>query len=118
MSDDLETLRHLNAGYIRSVQTSDVGWFDEHLAKDFVNGNPDGSLLDRAGFLAQIGRPCPVSDLACEDVRIRIVGEVALIHARTTYKKPEGQPGGGRYTDIWGRQDGRWLCISADVTRG
>ena len=96
MSDDLETLRRLNTGYIRSVQTSDVRWFDEHVAKDFVNGNPDGSLLDRAAFLEQIARPCPVSGLACEDVRIRIVGDVALIHARTTYKKPDGQVGAGR----------------------
>jgi ketosteroid isomerase-like protein len=59
-----------------------------------------------------------VSDLACEDVRIRIAGDVALIHARTTYTKPDGQPGVGRYTDIWARQDGRWFCVSADVTRG
>ena len=118
MPDDLETLRQLNTSYIRSVQTSDVRWFDEHLAKDFVNGNPDGSLVDRAGFLRQIAPPCPVSDLECEDVRIRMFGDVALIHARTTYKKPDGQAGAGRYTDIWARQQGRWLCISADVTRG
>jgi ketosteroid isomerase-like protein len=118
MPDDLEILRELNAHYIRSVQMSDVRWFEEHLADDFMNSNPDGSFVDRAGFLAQIAPPSRISNLDIEDVRIRILGDVALIHARTTYKKPDGQPGAGRYTDIWARRQGRWLCVSADVTRG
>src|SRR5712691_2091767 len=34
----------------------------ENLAEDFLNSNVDGSLVDRAGFLAQMARPCPVAD--------------------------------------------------------
>jgi hypothetical protein len=97
---------------------SDVRWFDEYLAEDFMNSNPDGSLVDRAGFLAQIARPCAVSDFEAEDVRIRILGEIAIIHGRTVYKKPDGQAGAGRYTDVYSRRQGRWLCVSAHVTRG
>jgi ketosteroid isomerase-like protein len=114
---DIETLRQLNDGYIRSVQTSDVGWFEDMLAPDFLNSNPDGSLVDRAGFLAQIARPVTISDLAVEDVRIRILGDVAIIHARTTYKTADGRRE-GRYTDIWERRKGRWLAVAAHVTRG
>jgi hypothetical protein len=47
-----------------------------------------------------------------------MLGEVAIIRARTTYLKPDGQPGGGRYTDVWARRHGRWLCVAANVTRG
>ena len=90
----LDTLQELNRGYIRSVQNSDVRWFDEHLSDDFVNSNPDCSFVDRAGFLTQIARPCPVSGLAIEDVRIQMLGGVAIIRARTTYVKPDGQQGG------------------------
>jgi ketosteroid isomerase-like protein len=110
-------LTDLNRHYIRSVQESDVRWFDEHLSDDFLNSNPDGSLVDRAGFLKQIAPPCPVKEIEIEDVRIRILGEVALIHARTTYLRPDGQRGTGRYTDIWERRRGRWLCVAAHVTR-
>jgi ketosteroid isomerase-like protein len=117
-TSEVETLDALNDGYIRSVRTSDVRWFDEHLAEDFVNSNPDGSLVDRAGFLAQIARPTTVPDLAIEDVRIRVLGDVALIHARTVYTKPDGQRAAGRYTDVWARRNDRWLCVAADVTRG
>jgi ketosteroid isomerase-like protein len=115
---DHDVLTELNRRYIRSVQQSDVGWFDEHLSDDFLNSNPDGSLVDRAGFLKQIAPPCPVRDIGIEDVRIRILGGVALIHARTTYVRPDGARGAGRYTDIWERRGGRWLCVAAHVTRG
>ena len=117
-ASDVDTLQELNRSYIRSVQTSDVRWFDENLAEDFVNSNPDCSFVDRAGFLRQVAGPCPVAGLEAGDVRIRVLGEVALIHARTTYIKPDGQPGAGRYTDVWARRQGRWLCVAANVTRG
>jgi len=117
-ASDLETLQELNRGYIRSVQNSDTGWFERHLSPDFLNSNPDCTLVDRAGFLAQIARPCPLSGLEAQDVRVRILQDVAIIHARTVYRKPDGQPGAGRYTDIWMRRDGRWVCVAAQVTRG
>ena len=45
--------------------------------------------------------------------RVRILGEVALIHSGFSYRKPDGSPGTGRYTDIYARRNGRWLCVSA-----
>ena len=118
MTTDQATLEELNRHYIRSVSEADVRWFDANLSDDFVNSNPDCSLLDRAGFLAQIGRGSTVKNLGIEDVLIRGLGDLALIHARTTYTKADGQPGAGRYTDIWWRANGRWSCVSAHVTRG
>jgi ketosteroid isomerase-like protein len=115
---DLEMLLELNQGFIRSVRTSDVAWFDQNLSADFVNSNADGTLVDRAVFLRQIAPPCPVSDFAVEDVRIRLLGDTAIAHGRTTYTKPNGQAAAGRYTDVWVRQGGRWVCVSGDVTRG
>ena len=115
---DTDILRELNQDFIRSVEMSDVRRFDEILAEDFLNSNPDCSLVDRKGFLAQIARPAMISNLEAHDVRIRIIGDIAIIHARTTYKKSDGQAGAGRYTDVWARSKGAWLCVSAHVTRG
>ena len=114
---DTDNLRRLNQDFVRSVQLSDVGCFEKILAEDFLNSNPDGSLVDRPGFLAQIARPAMISNLDAHDVRIRILGDVAIIHARTSYLKPDGQAGAGRYTDVWARRNGQWLCVSAHVTR-
>jgi len=113
-----DTLEKLNAGYIDSVQRSDVRWFEEHLAEDFLNSNPDCSLVDRAGFLEQIGKPATFSNFRAEDVRIRVLGEVAVIHGRTRYTKADGREAEGRYTDVWARRKGRWLCVAAHVARG
>jgi ketosteroid isomerase-like protein len=116
-TSDLDLLQTLNRNYVRSVQESDVGWFDTHLADDFLNSNPDGTLVDRAGFLAQIARKSPVTNLKEDDVRIVIRGDFAFIHARTSFTKADGSQGAGRYTDIWWKRDDRWLCVSAHVTR-
>lgn len=112
-------LAELNENYVRSVAQSDVAWFERHLSADFLNTNPDGTIVDRAGFLRQIAQPIAITGLRCTDVNIRILGDAAIIHARTVYAKPGGQPGAGRYTDIWMRgADGKWRCVAAHVTRG
>lgn len=115
---DLDTLLELNAEYIRSVQESDVTRFEELLADDFLCSNPDGSLVDRAGFLEQTARPVAIAGLEAHDVRVRLLGDVALVHGRTTYTRPDGTTASGRYTDVWARRDGRWLAVAAHVTRG
>ena len=116
-ASDLEVLTSLNRDYIRSVQNGDVRRFDEILATDFRCSNPDGSLVDRSGFLAQTARPVTISNLAAYDVEIRMFGDIAIIHARTSYTTAEGRSGAGRYTDVWACQNGKWLCVSAHVTR-
>ena len=114
---DIETLIALNRDYIHSVQHGDVRRFDEILAEDFLCSNPDGSLVDKAGFLAQTAQPVTISGLATEDVQVRILGEVAIIHARTSYTTAGGEHRNGRYTDVWARRDGVWLAVFAHVTR-
>lgn len=116
-ASNLEALTSLNRDYIRSVQNGDVRRFDEILAADFRCSNPDGSLVDRKGFLAQTARPVTISSLTAHDVEIRMFGDIAIIHARTSYTTADGRQGAGRYTDVWARQNGKWLCVSAHVTR-
>jgi pimeloyl-ACP methyl ester carboxylesterase len=114
---DLDALTALNRDYIRSVQAGDVRRFEEILAADFLCSNPDGSLVDKPAFLEQTARPVTISGLTTEDVKVRILGDVAIIHARTSYKTAAGEQRHGRYTDVWARRNGRWLAVSAHVTR-
>src|SRR5215813_5895183 len=88
---DIETLTALNRDYIRSVQHGDVRRFDEILAEDFLCPNPDGSLVDKKQFLAQTARPVTISGLTAGDVKLRILGDVAIIHARTSYTTADGE---------------------------
>jgi ketosteroid isomerase-like protein len=117
MSKDIDELTALNRDYVASVQNSDVKRFDEILAADFYCSNPDKSLVDRAGFLKQTAIPVTIRNLEAHDVRIRVMGDFAIIHARTSYTTPDGQQASGRYTDCWAKQNGRWRAVSAHVSR-
>ena len=116
MQNDLAELTALNRDYVDSVQNCDVKRFDEILADDFYCSNPDKSLVDRAGFLKQTAVPV-IKNLEAHDVKIRIMGDFAIIHAATSYTTADGKPSSGRYADCWARQNGRWLVVSAHVSR-
>jgi ketosteroid isomerase-like protein len=117
MGRDIDELIALNRDYVASVQNCDVKRFDEILAPDFYCSNPDKSLVDRAGFLKQTAVPVTIKDLRAEDVKIRILGNFAIIHAATSYTTADDQQAHGRYTDCWAKQDGKWLAVSAHVSR-
>ena len=115
--DDLELLTRLNADYITSVQKGDVKRFNEILADDFLCSTADGSLVDRKRFLELTAQPVTIRDLKAHDVNIRLMGDIAIVHAATSYTTADGRPSYGRYTDVWARRGGRWLAVSAHVTR-
>ena len=117
MRNDIAELTALNRDYVNSVQNSDVKRFDEILADEFYCSNPDKSLVDRAGFLKQTAIPVTIRNLEAHDVRIRLMGDFAIIHAATSFTTADGQQASGRYTDVWARQNGRWLAVSAHVSR-
>lgn len=114
---DREILASLNLNYVRAVDEADTAWFEANLASSFLNTNPDGTLIDRAAFIKQIGRGSTVKDIREHDVMICLFGDFAIIHARTRYLRSDGSEGHGRFTDDWMFHDGRWRCISAHVTR-
>src|SRR3954452_10743922 len=111
MSNDIEQLTALNRDYVASVQNCDVKRFDQILAQDFYCSNPDKPLVDRAAFLKQTAVPVSIKNLKDEDVKIRVLGDFAIIHAATSYITADGKEAGGRYTDCWAKQNGRWLAV-------
>ena len=117
MYNDIEELTSLNRDYVASVQNSDVKRFDEILAQDFYCTNPDKSFVDRAAFLKQTALPVKIRNLIEQDVKIRILGDFAIIHGKTSYLDAEGKQAYGRYTDCWAKQNGKWLAVSAHVAR-
>jgi Domain of unknown function (DUF4440) len=116
-TSDLDVLVDLNREYIRSVQASDTKWFRDTLADDFRCSLPDGTLIDRERFLERAARPLDITNLQVHDVDVRLLDNVAVVHARTTFTTADGRPGTGRYTDVWARRQGRWLAVAAHFTR-
>jgi hypothetical protein len=116
-STDLEVLLELNRNYVRSALESDVNWYADNLAEDFYITAPDGVLLNREAFLKRIANPYPGTHAEPVDVMVRILGDVAIIHSGYRDTKLTGEPSYGRYTDIYARRSGRWLCVAAHFMR-
>jgi Domain of unknown function (DUF4440) len=117
-SADRAILQELNRNYVRSALESDVHWYSENLSDDFYITAPDGGLLNREAFLKRIANPYPGTEAEAVDVMIRILGDdVAIIHSGYRDKKLSGEIGYGRYTDIYERRNGRWLCVAAHFMR-
>jgi ketosteroid isomerase-like protein len=117
ISADREALLELNRNYVRSALESDVRWYAENLSDDFFITAPDGALLNREAFLERIANPYPGTEAEAVDVVVRILGDVAIIHSGYRDKKLTGENSYGRYTDIYERRDGRWLCVAAHFMR-
>jgi ketosteroid isomerase-like protein len=115
--DDLAVLRELNRNYVRAAAESDAGWYADNLAEDYRATNPDNSFVDKAGFLAFFKPGNPKKDYEAVDVNIRVLGDVALIHSGFRDRRPDGTVTHGRYTDIYARRGGRWLCVCAHFVR-
>jgi hypothetical protein len=110
---DLAILDQLNKDYVRSDQFNDVKRFREFLAEDFIVQTP-GVTRNRAEFLEFIAKPRPFKNLAVHDVKIRILGDVALIHGRATYSMlADGVDQEALYTDTYQKRQGTWVCVSA-----
>lgn len=99
------------------MKSSNVVRFSQMLAEDFLCTTPDATLLDRVQFLEQTAKPYTIRDLQAHDVIVRLMGDVAIVHARTTFVYVDGRTGAGRYTDIYARRGGRWLAVAAQFAR-
>lgn len=57
-----------------------------------------------------------MTNLQAHDVKIRIMGDFAIIHAAFCYTTRDRRQAHERYTDCWAKQNEKWLAVSAHVT--
>lgn len=117
--DDTSVLLALNESYVKAFRNADVAWYDAHLAPDYVMVSGDGARWDRAGALSRFSQPTfatAMRSFPVDKVTVRRFHNVALIHAENAYELKDGRKGVSRYTDIWQKRDGRWLCIAAHIS--
>jgi len=87
---DLEILTQLNADYLASDQNGDVQRYGQILAEDFMSSLPDFLLRNKKQFLEMMTVPRPFTELKMDDVRIRLLGDFAIIHSHMTFRTKDG----------------------------
>lgn len=112
-AEDLAILEQLNLDYIRADETSDAKRFSEFLAEDFIVQTP-GVTRNLEEYLEYVAKPRPIKDITLREFKIRILGDVALVHGRVTYTViADGTEQDALYTDVYQKRGGTWVCVSA-----
>ena len=95
----------------------DAAALDQLLPASFVNTDYDGTVMNKAQFLADLQDPAyQVSLVVNQDVKIYSYSNAAVVtgtyHTKGKYK---GRPfeHWGRFTDTWLFQDATWQCVAS-----
>ncbi|HXU16686.1 MAG TPA: nuclear transport factor 2 family protein [Terriglobales bacterium] len=95
----------------------DAAALDQLLPASFVNTDYDGTVMNKAQFLADLKDPgYQVSLVVNQDVKIYSYSNAAVVtgtyHTKGKYK---GRPfeHWGRFTDTWLFQDATWQCVAS-----
>jgi ketosteroid isomerase-like protein len=115
-AEAVATLHELNAQYIRAFVEADRAWYSEHLSEDFLCTLADGRRINKAEFLSRTEEGPGVTDVTYDEVDVRPLGDVALVHGVTHYIR-DSAPASTRYTDVWRLLEGRWQAVAAQLTR-
>jgi hypothetical protein len=113
---DEAALTKLNAHYIESFLKTEVEWYKQHLADDFVCIEANGSVLDKAQFLRTVAGGPNLSDYQLRRARIRVFGDVALVSGEGWFQRRDATTGTSRYTVVYLRIGVAWKAVSVQVT--
>ncbi|MBZ5703813.1 MAG: nuclear transport factor 2 family protein [Acidobacteriia bacterium] len=98
----------------------DAKALDTLVGDRFVYTDTDGTVMNKARFLADIKDPdFRASLIANEDVKVDVYPNAAVVsgtyHTKGTYKgKPIDHH--GRFTDTWIFQNEQWQCVASHTT--
>ena len=115
-----EEVLSLEKEFSQAIVKNDAKAVARFLADDWIIIDPDGGIIDRARFLGVIESGALTHEMMeSEDSRVLIYGNTAIVTALTTTKgKFSGQAftTQERSTDVFVKQNGRWLCVLSQLT--
>jgi len=98
----------------------DASAVNQLLSEHFVYTDYDGTVMDKAKFLADLKDPSYEATLISnEDMKVYSYKDAAIIigtyHTKGKYKHQPFEHR-GRFTDTWIFVDGTWLCVASHTT--
>lgn len=120
MSSDEAFILSLEKAWNLAEEHKDAQALDQLLAGTLVYTEFDGSLMDKAQFLASVKGSSPEGDqFTYEDLKVRVYGDCAIVTGMYREKGVvKGRPISrrGRFTDSWVKENGTWLCVASQNT--
>jgi ketosteroid isomerase-like protein len=110
----------LENAWNRAEQNKDAKALDGLLASTLVYIDYDGTLMDKAKFMASVRAPSlHPEQIVNESMTAYVYGDSAVV---TGIYREKGVRNGkpysrrGRFTDTWVNQSGTWVCASSQST--
>lgn len=114
---DISKILALENAWNQAQLHHDAAALDQLLPSTFVNTDYDGTIMNKAQFLADLKDPNYQASLVTnEDVKVFPYDNAAVVsgtyHTKGKYK---GKPfeHWGRFTDTWLLQNGTWQCVAS-----
>ena len=110
----------LETAWNRAEEQKDAQALDGLLASTLLYIDYDGSLMNKAQFLASVKAPSlHPEQIVNESMTAQMYGSVAVV---TGVYREKGTAGGkaylrrGRFIDTWINQNGTWRCVTSQST--
>jgi ketosteroid isomerase-like protein len=105
----------------RAMIGNDPEAIGRFMTDDWIIVGSDGSLGDKAGFLALVASGALSHDvMTSEDIRVRVYGDTAVVTARgVSAGRYQSQPFREveRSSSVFVRQQGEWRCVLTHLSR-
>jgi ketosteroid isomerase-like protein len=117
-----QAIRALEDGYQKAMIDVDLAWFDANWAPDLLYVHTSGRTDARDRFVDLI-RTGEHKHTRREtgDVRIRRYGDTVVVtgsqSSEYSNKGAPPQPFESRFTRVYVRREGRWMCVSSQSGR-
>ncbi len=103
-----------------AVLNHDAATMNRILAQDVIDTSSTGRVQGKAEDLADLksGEP-KLESSSVHDMKVRVYGNVAVVNGRYVQKgtyKGKDISGEGRFTDVFVKRQGHWMCVSTQGT--
>ncbi len=119
-ASDEQQVRQLEHQSHEAFLQRDTETLNRILADDFIVTDPEGRLLTKADWIADMTTgELTFESIHMDDLQVRIYGDAAVTIGRVTMKgqsKEGGVNGQYCYTAMYVKQDGRWQAVAEQAT--
>jgi ketosteroid isomerase-like protein len=111
----------LEHAWDQALERGDVKALSAIFDESLIYVDYDGAVLTKAGYLARVkGNTTHMQQIVAEEMNVQMFGNTAVVVGTYRVKGMEkGRPylRHGRFTDIWVRTNGNWMCVAAATTQ-
>lgn len=111
-----KALLKIEEDLLAGILKGDWALFDRYMAPGFVFVGPDGSMQDKAQWMADAkSGALKIESSKNEDMKVRVYGDTAVVTYRSIDKgtfKGMDISGQYRWTDVFIKRAGKWQIVS------